>query len=46
MIDITLKELAEIIEDMYEYDYRVDGAETIKEFIQKLKEYGKDILSL
>jgi len=46
MKEITLKELAEIIEDMYNYDYRVDGARTVEEFILKLEEFSNDIIQL
>lgn len=43
---LFLKELAEVIEEMYEYDYRVEGSRTIEEFVSKLKEFGNDIIIL
>jgi len=41
---ISLGQLSELLEILHKYDYRVKGANTIEDFISRLKQFNDDLV--
>jgi len=43
-LDISFRQLSELLETLHKYDYRVECANTIEDFISRLKQFNNDIV--